>query len=125
MTQPNSLLPDMAPHAMAALGETWQRLSGLALPARAFAGSSDLLKVGLIGCGGRGTGAATNALSADPNLKLVALGDAFADQVDQTLKILSNGPHKAKVDVAEDHKFAGFDAYKQVIDAVDVVLLAT
>ena len=92
----------------------------------AFAGSSDVLKVGLVGCGGRGSGAAVQALSADPNLKLVAMGDAFADRLEFSLANLQQSEVAAKVAVDKEHQFVGFDAYKQVIaSGVDVVLLAT
>src|SRR6185295_20244913 len=83
------------------------------------AGGGDLLKVGLIGCGGRGTGAAEQALNADPNVKLVAMGDAFPDRLQASLKILKKTLPE-KVDVQEDHCFVGFDAYKHVIAASDV-----
>jgi len=86
------------------------------------AGGSDLLKVGLIGCGGRGTGAAEQALNADANVKLVAMGDAFSDRLQSSLKVLSKS-HPEKVDVKEENRFVGFDAYKGVIAASDVVLL--
>ncbi len=86
----------------------------------------DLLRVGLIGCGGRGTGAALNALLADPNTRLVALGDAFADHLESCLATLQGTPEIAeRVDVAPDRKFVGWDAYRGVIDTCDVVLLAT
>ena len=88
------------------------------------AAGSDLLRIGLVGCGGRGTGAAINALTADPNTRLVALADAFADPIPGTLTRL----HKAKpeqVAVDTEHQFSGLDAYRQLIDCVDVVLLAT
>ena len=89
-------------------------------------GGAEMLRVGLIGCGGRGTGAAANALRADPNLKLVALCDAFRDQLDSSLSTLTNTADIAnKVAVDEDHKFVGFDGYKGLIDACDVVLFAT
>ncbi len=86
------------------------------------AGGSDLLKVGLIGCGGRGTGAAEQALNADPNVKLVAMGDAFEDRLLASHKILSKTLPE-KVDVKPENRFVGFDAYKGVIAASDVVLL--
>jgi predicted dehydrogenase len=86
------------------------------------AGGDDVLKVGLIGCGGRGTGAAEQALNADKNVKLVAMGDAFPDRLQSSLKILSKS-HPEKVDVKEENCFVGFDAYKGVIAASDVVLL--
>lgn len=91
------------------------------------AAGSDVLKVGLVGCGGRGTGAASQALNADKAVKLTAMGDAFADRIEQSLGTLKKEEGIAgKIDVKDDHKFTGFDAYKQVIDSgVDVVLLAT
>ena len=88
------------------------------------AAGSDLLRIGLVGCGGRGTGAAINALTADPNTRLVALADAFVEHIPGTLTRL----HKAKpeqVAVDAEHQFSGLDAYRQLIDCVDVVLLAT
>jgi len=90
------------------------------------AAGSDLLRVGLIGCGGRGTGAAVQALTADPNTKLVAMGDAFRPQLDNSYKAIKNNPHVGdRVTVDEDHKFIGFDAYRHVIDTCDVVCLTT
>lgn len=98
-------------------------LAGQLTP-RVFAAGSDVLKVGLIGCGGRGTGAASQALHADPNVKLTAMGDAFADKLQGSLQELKNSDVGEKVAVPTDHQFVGFDAYKRVIDSgVDVVLL--
>ena len=88
------------------------------------AAGDDVLKVGLIGCGGRGTGAAEQALTADPNVKLVAMGDAFSDRLQSSLKILKKS-HPEKVDVKAENCFVGFDAYKGVIAASDVVLLVS
>jgi predicted dehydrogenase len=97
-----------------------------ALAPRVFAAGSDILKVGLVGCGGRGTGAASQALHADPHVQLTAMGDAFADKIEDSLLGLRNSDIGEKVAVSSDHKFIGFDAYKQVIDSgVDVVILAT
>lgn len=91
-----------------------------------FAESSDVIKVGLIGCGGRGSGAAVNALKADSGARLVAMGDAFQDRLDGSLHNLSkNKDVSAQIQVADDMKFVGFDAFKKVVDAVDVVLLTT
>lgn len=88
--------------------------------------SREVLKVGLVGCGGRGTGAAAQALRADPNTRLVALADAFADPLANTLRTLSGEADISdRVDVTPEHQFVGFDAYKGVIDTCDVVLLAT
>jgi predicted dehydrogenase len=100
-------------------------LAGLSVTRSAFAGGSELLKVGLVGCGGRGTGAAEQALTADSNTKLVAMADAFRDQIETSLSELKSSAVGDRVEVPEDQRFAGFDAYKSVIDAVDVVLLAT
>ena len=102
--------------------------SALALSAGGvFAAEKNTLKIGLIGCGGRGTGAATNALRADPNVKLVAMADAFDDRIQESLKYLmtANPDVAAKVDVKPEMCFVGFDAYKQVIEACVVVLLTT
>ncbi len=101
--------------------------AGGSLLSNVHAAGDDLLKVGLIGCGGRGTGAATQALRADKNVKLVALGDAFADRLQQSLSQLRKEDDlAAKIDVKPDQCFVGFDAYKQVIaSGVDVVLLAS
>src|SRR5205809_5641221 len=74
---------------------------------------SDLLRVGLIGCGGRGTGAAVQALSADPNCKLVAMGDAFEDRLDLSLDQLQKSEAASKVDVSKERRFVGFDGFPQ------------
>ncbi len=106
--------------ASAAAGASLAALSGAV-----HAGSTETLRVGLIGCGHRGTGAAAQALKADKNVKLVAMADAFADHLQASLADLQkDGELAAKVDVPPDRRFVGFDAYKNVLDAgVDVVLL--
>src|SRR5688572_2492073 len=88
-------------------------------------GGNDVLKVGLIGCGGRGTGAAEQALRADKHTELYAVADAFQDQIDVSLKALSETDRAAQLNVPRGRQYAGFDAYKAVIDSCDVVLLAT
>ena len=100
-------------------------LVNIGLPSNSFASSASVLKVGLIGCGGRGTGAAAQALQADANVSLTAMGDVFADRLEESYKaLMEEVPTKMKVDKAT--KFVGFDAYRKVIDSgVDVVLLAT
>src|SRR5436305_324666 len=86
------------------------------LVANVHAGGSDLLRVGLVGCGGRGTGAAAQALNADKNVKLVAMGDLFPDRLKQSLETLRRDEHIApKIDVKPDHEYSGFEAYKGVI----------
>ncbi|MBK5279188.1 MAG: Gfo/Idh/MocA family oxidoreductase [Bacteroidia bacterium] len=94
-------------------------------PMHTFASGNKTLKIGLIGCGGRGAGAASQALEADPDTILTALGDVFSDRLDETYtELLEMYPNRVKVD--KSHKFVGFDAYKKVIESdVDVVLLAT
>lgn len=112
-----------------------------ALPARAWAhaAGSDKIKVGVIGCGGRGTGAVGQALAADPGTILWAMGDAFKDKLETSLGNLTqqmlNRDEQAsesqttwqdKIDVPEERRFVGFDAYQQVINSgVDVVILTT
>src|SRR5262249_52410393 len=88
------------------------------------AAGSEVLRVGLVGCGSRGTGAAEQALCADSNVKLVAMADAFEDRLEQSLAVLSkNEKVKTKVEVDRDHRFVGFDAYEKLIGSgVDVVL---
>ena len=89
-------------------------------------GGAEMLKVGLIGCGGRGTGAAVNALRADPNVKLWALADTFADHLESSLNSLLTSEDTAdlrdKIDVPPERRFTGWDAYKGVIESCDVVL---
>ena len=100
--------------------------SQLSVPASSSAASnSDTLAIGLIGCGGRGTGAALQALKADKNSAVTALGDVFPDRLEQSLALLrKHAPDHVKV--SKDHCFLGFDAYQKVIDSgVDVVLLTT
>jgi myo-inositol 2-dehydrogenase/D-chiro-inositol 1-dehydrogenase len=97
--------------------------SSLELPAVHAAGS-DVLRIGLIGCGGRGTGAVSDALKADPGVKLVAIGDAFADRVAEARKNLES--FGARIEVPPDRAFVGFDAYEKVLATnVDYVILAT
>ena len=74
------------------------------------------LKVGLVGCGGRGSGAAGQALSADPDVVLTAMADIFPDRLKQSFDAITE-LHPNRVTVDEDHKFIGFDAYKKLIDS--------
>src|SRR5688572_7342562 len=89
------------------------------------AGRKPTLKVGLVGCGGRGTGAAAQALQADPDVVLTAMGDVFEDRLNASYnELLKTAGEKVKVN--NKNKFVGFDAYLKVIQSgVDVVLLAT
>ena len=87
---------------------------------------NDIIKVGLIGCGGRGTGAATNALAAHPRVRLTAMGDAFRERLESSLERLRQGGNAQQVDVPAERRFVGFNNYQQVINSgVDVVLLCS
>jgi predicted dehydrogenase len=95
----------------------------------------DTIKVVLIGCGGRGTGAALEAMLSKQNVKLVAMADVFRDRLDNCYKLLSAddlseitgkpGNVKDKISVPEENKFSGFDAYLKAIPLGDVVILTT
>ena len=103
-------------------------LGGLALSPRAYASGSDMIRIGLVGCGGRGSGAAHQALSTKGNVKLVAMADAFEDQLQSSLRNLERqfGSHPERVAVDPDHQFVGFDAYEKLLASpVDLVILAT
>lgn len=105
-------------------------LGGLSIAQSAHASGDDVLRIGLIGCGGRGNGAAIHALNADKNVKLYALGDLFADRIQSGIEAITKEASRNgmanKIDVPPERLFTGFDAYQKVIDSgVDVVLLAT
>jgi myo-inositol 2-dehydrogenase / D-chiro-inositol 1-dehydrogenase len=89
------------------------------------AAGSGTIKVGLVGCGGRGTGAAEQALTADSGTRLVAMADAFTDRLADSLSALKGSGVGDRVDVPRDRQYTGFDAYKKVIDQVDLVILTT
>ena len=106
----------------------------LAMPylskANYFSGSSDVIKVAVVGCGGRGTGAAVQALQSKQNVQIVALADAFQDRLDRCLKTLQDEANYDRegntVDVSKalaippENRFVGFDAYKKAIALADV-----
>ncbi len=106
-------------------------LAGFSVGGRAYGAGSDRIRVGVVGCGGRGTGAARDALVAGENIELVAMGDIFKAKVENSLarlkKIERNEPAmKGGIKVKPDKCFAGLDAYKKVIDSgIDYVLLCT
>jgi predicted dehydrogenase len=96
-----------------------------AIAPAAFADSKDTLKIGLIGCGGRGSGAADNCLSSAPGIKLVALADTFQDRLDGARNSFTK-KFGDKVDLPADRCFVGLDAYKKLLATdIDIVLLAT
>ena len=88
------------------------------------ASNSNKLRIGLVGCGGRGTGAASQALTADSNVELTAKGELFEAPLKKSLEILCQ-KHPGKVKVTPERCFVGFDAYEKVIANSDVVLLTT
>ncbi|HMR93353.1 MAG TPA: Gfo/Idh/MocA family oxidoreductase [Chitinophagaceae bacterium] len=97
-----------------------------------FSGADETIKVVLVGSGGRGTGAAMQALLARKNVKLVAIADAFADRIEGCYKTLTGEADergdkelKARIDVPAERRFAGFDAYLKAIPLADVVILTT
>ncbi|HWE36945.1 MAG TPA: Gfo/Idh/MocA family oxidoreductase [Isosphaeraceae bacterium] len=102
-------------------------LAGVAVPA-VHAAEDNTIQVALVGCGGRGTGAASNALSVKNGpIKLVAMADVFQDRLDNSFDRIKE-EHKDLVDVPNDRKFIGFDAYRKAMDCLkegDVVILAT
>ncbi len=113
-------------------------LAASTLSARPFGwlDGDDTIKVGLIGCGGRGTGAAVQALSTRQRVKLVAMADAFQDRLEKSYEAITSQEFEdwssgesvnvsEKVDVPEEHKFVGVDGWKQVIPLADVIILAT
>ena len=134
MTKPNSIQTENQPIAETApRTETANRrnfikgssallaggaMVGATLPiARAaHAYGSDVIKIGLIGSGGRGSGAAEQAMNTTGgDVRLVAMGDVFADRLQQSYRALQGGKNKDKVDVTDDTKFIGLDAYKRVL----------
>ncbi len=103
---------------------------GTQLAANVYASGDDTIKIGLIGCGGRGTGAAFQALSTEQNVRLVAMADAFGDRLEESYEnirgqLIDNDLDEGRLQVSEEQKFVGFDAYKQVIPLVDVLVIAT
>src|SRR6056297_1532672 len=100
--------------------------SSLPVSASAYAGANDTLNVAVVGCGGRGTGAANQALTADEGVKIVALADAFRDRLDDCYNTLNERwGETGRLDIPEERKFTGFDAYKHATELADVVILAT
>ena len=100
-------------------------LPSLPVDLSAYVGGSDQIRVGLIGCGNRGAGAAVQALQATKSTKLVAMGDTFRDRLDKSYLAILDNVDAAQVDVPEANKFVGFDAYQKVIELSDAVLLVT
>ncbi len=92
-----------------------------------YTGESELIRVGVIGCGGRGTGAAVNCIESSPEVAIVAMGDLFQDHLDSSRESLTErlAEYKNAFRVTDDTSFVGFDAYKKVLACdVDLVILA-
>ncbi|MCC6697126.1 MAG: Gfo/Idh/MocA family oxidoreductase [Candidatus Hydrogenedentes bacterium] len=98
-------------------------LSANVIARNAYAAAGDTIRVGMIGCGGRNTSAVVQALNADPGARLVAMCDIFMDRVKAKRERIQ-AQMKDQVTVDDDHCFVGFDGYKSVIEASDVVLIA-
>ena len=99
----------------------------LAVPRPGYTAEDNTIKIALVGCGGRGTGAAANALSTHGPVKLIAMADVFPDRIERSHKLLTE-KLGARVDVPRERQFIGFDAFWKAIDLLgqgDVVLLAT
>ena len=102
---------------------------GLVLPKLTFKSkktNQKKLKIAVVGCGGRGTGAAVQALRADNNVELIALADAFKDRLELSLNAIKDEfAGEKEINIKEKNKFVGFDAYEKAIDKSDVVILAS
>jgi predicted dehydrogenase len=102
-------------------------LTSLSVESSAYGAGNEVIKIALVGCGGRGTGAAVQALKTKQNVRLVAMADAFQDRLNDSFtniqKSLAN--QKDKIAVPDANKFVGFDGYKKAIALADVVILAT
>ncbi|HVY69922.1 MAG TPA: twin-arginine translocation signal domain-containing protein, partial [Verrucomicrobiae bacterium] len=103
-------------------------LAGITLP-HVHAAENNTLQVSLVGCGGRGTGAAANALSTSKlgPIKLVAMADVYRDRLDTSFNSLKK-EHDSQVDVPEERKFIGFDAYQKAMDTMkpgDIAIFTT
>jgi len=127
MTEPNPGTTRRTFLENAGLAGAGSALAGVAIPA-VHAAEDNTIRVALVGCGGRGTGAAGNALSTRQGpIKLVAMADVFEDRLSRSYEELEK-EHHDKVDVSCDNKFIGFDGYKHAIDVLkpgDVVILTT
>jgi predicted dehydrogenase len=97
----------------------------LTLPNFAFAGGSDVIRVGMIGCGGRGSGAAVDNLTANPSAVIWSMADVFEDRLSSSRNYLKKELGQ-RFRVTDERAFTGFDAYKKLLATeVDVVILAT
>src|SRR4051794_33802462 len=91
-------------------------LAGVVVPS-VHAGEDNTIQVALVGCGGRGTGAADNALATKSGpIKIVAMADVFPEKLEKSYEALKD--KGAQIDVPEDRRFIGFDAYRRAMDCL-------
>src|SRR5438132_11854681 len=124
-TSPTSRREFLKTSSAAALGGVLA--ANVVFPEKSFAANRDTIKIGLIGCGGRGNGAAADALAADSNTVLYAMGDIDAAKIEVGLREVGKSvTDTSRIQVPAERRFVGLDAYKKVIDSdLDVVLLTT
>ncbi|MEQ8552100.1 MAG: Gfo/Idh/MocA family oxidoreductase [Cyclobacteriaceae bacterium] len=107
------------------IATTTASIAAMGIPFDSWAtNNKDVLKIGLVGCGGRGTGAANEALKSSKRVKLVAMGDVFEDKLRGAYENLKSS-YSDQVNVPNSRKFIGFDSYEKVINKCDAVILAT
>lgn len=121
-------IPPVSRRSFVASSAALAGAAALAKPSHGFfAGGTDSLKVGIIGCGGRGTGAAVQALRADKGTVLTAMGDVYKDRLDSSFTNIRNAMKDdadERVQVRSDDQYVGFDSYKHVIDSgADVIII--
>ena len=123
---PSTLSPILAPLTRRGFLHTSAGLALAALPVARFAHAAGTgeIKVAMVGCGGRGTGGASQNLNADKGLRLVAMADIAPDRLEKSLLTLKK-MHPEQVDVSTANQFIGFDAYKEAIALADLVIIAT
>ena len=129
MTGPKNADPSRRDFLKTTSGAAAAATAAMTFLPNAHAAKSGTIKVGVIGCGGRGTGAAENiceAAGTSYNIKIHALGDVFEDRANNCFDALkNNGKYREKFDVDKERCFHDFDAYKKVVDCCDLVILAT
>ena len=119
-TSRRKFLQSSAAAGTAALAANWGLIGNV------NAQGSDVIRVGLIGCGGRGTGAAMQCLRGGPNVRLVAVGDAFEEKINSCLENLNREEDiRNMIGVPANRRFVGLDAHERVVENCDLVLLAT
>ena len=124
---PSATLPRRAflGHSCAAAGSLAAATTAAVPAGGFFAGGGDALRVGVVGCGGRGTGAAIQAAAADPAVRITVLADLFTDHVASAAAVLGHTTGRA-FDCPQERRFVGADGWRRAIDApLDIVILAT